>query len=240
MKKNHIEIRPFSRYRLNGLFRLTATAIAVQFSCAMAHTAPRVSVIFRTGDYEITDFLGNPLSAGLPTVDHDGTVVQLGYIRPLQPGLLEWVSLTGEGSANTVFANSTIGDRTSLVTMDGRFSDFWHFTIGSPTMGQNLPTPGMQLSVRFFDGTTIDEAFAYAEVTNPLWLWGVPQEAPNQPIVVMSLNDPGTTMLRGRSLPFDYKVRTDTSWGNVPEPTSFLLAATGALMLAGRRRHCGS
>ena len=68
-----------------------------------------VGLLFDTANYEIDDRNGIILSGGLRTIDHDGTVAQIGYYT--QPGnFFAWVPLTGEGSLNSAYAHTTIGD----------------------------------------------------------------------------------------------------------------------------------
>ena len=220
--------------------RFAAFFLSVYGSSSGAHAAAVAGVQFDTGSYEIDNFDGTILSGGSSTVDHDGTVVQIGYyINPLNPSL-GWVPLVGEGSANSAFANSTIGDRAALSGGDdGIFEDGWLFTVGSVTTGQSLPPAGKPLRVRFYNATSLALSTAYQEVFNSLWLWQAPADVmpPDSiPLVNMSLADPGAKLLTGDNLPVNGHIRTDQG-RVVPEPTTFLMSVAGVLALVGGRRH---
>ena len=79
---------------------ITLTAVGLCLFSQTAKTASVVGVGCDTGFYEIDNVDGTILSGGLPTVDHDGTVVQFGYYDVVRG----WTPLTGEGSANTAIA----------------------------------------------------------------------------------------------------------------------------------------
>ena len=214
--------------------RKVAILAAVLFAGQSANCAAVTRVYFETGNFQIAGNHGTLLSGGSPTVDHDGTVMQLGYYRDVGDGVLGWVPLTGEGSRNTAFAHSTIGDSFLYGADYGVFADTWLFTAGNPATGQDLPTVGTPLSVWFFDATSIAGASAYQILSNPLWIWKAPQEPPDNPVVSMSLDDAGTKMLFNRDLPADRIIRLNQGL-LVPEPTTPLLAVVGALKLMARR-----
>lgn len=211
-----------------------AILAAVLFAGQSANCAVVAQVYFDTFQFIVAHNDGTILSGGSPTIDHDGTVVQLGYHPAGSVYFSDWIPLTGEGSANTAFAQSTIGDSSFNAAPDGEFYDSWLFTVGSPTTGQNLPMAGTPLSVRFFDGTSIAHSGSYQELSNPLWLWKAPQEHPDVPVVSMSLEDAGTKMLFNRDLPADRIIRLNQGM-LVPEPTTSLIAVVGALELMARR-----
>lgn len=234
---NHI-YRPSVRW-IKPL-RFAAFLLGIYGSSSGTHAAAVAGVQFDTGSYEIDNFDGTILSGGSSTVDQDGTVVQIGYyINPLNPSS-GWVPLVGERSANSAFANSTIGDRAALSGGDdGIFEDGWLFTVGSVTTGQSLPPAGKPLRVRFYNATSLALSTAYQEVFNSLWLWQAPADVmpPDSiPLVNMSLTDAGTKLLTGDNLPVNGHIRTDQG-RVVPEPTTFLMSVAGVLALVGGRRH---
>ena len=155
-----------------------------------------------------------------------------------------WTPLTGEGSANTAIANSTIGDLAADQTGDGMFTGGWLFTVGSPTTGRNLPSPGTPLQLRFYNATTLQASTHFLEVSNPLWLWVTPgQEGGIIPEVIVDMLDSGTKMRAGIGggtidlTPQNLRIRTNIrSPVEAPEPTSITLLAAGILSFAGTRR----
>ena len=175
-------------------------------------------------------------------MDHDGTVIQLGYHSNAVPGN-EFsgarISLTGEGSANTEFNNTTIGDG-GLGFGDGDFGGGFIFVIGSPTSGHNLPRAGTPLALRFFDGKTVAGSRFFEELSSPNWLWKEPSTDPfDTPIVdIFPPGDPNVRRRSGAPIPIDGRIPTGISTSNlpdVPEPSASLVCATGALVLAARR-----
>ena len=217
-------------------------AIPVIFSevlfASAAYGAAVTGVTFDTGSFEIDNFDGTILSGGNPTIDHDGTVLQLGYYSVPTNASTPWIPLTGEGSANTAFANSTIGDRAELGGDNGIFIDGWLFTTGSLTTGQSFPPAGALLRVRFYNSSSLAGATAFQEVYNPVWLWQSPAEAtpPNlYPVVRMSLDDAGTRQIGGDLLPANHHIKTDQG-RLVPEPTALALLVAATLGLSGIRR----
>ena len=220
----------------NRPLRVTAVIVVICVFNVISHGAAVTQVYFDTGPFVLAYPDGSLLSGGSPAFDHDGRVMQLGYHPQGTVNFSDWIPLTGEGSANAAFSQSTIGDSFLNGAGNGTFFDGWLFTAGNPGTGQSFPMEGTPLAVRFFSGMSIAQSGAYQELSNPMWLWKAPQETSNYPIVSMSLEDAGTKMLFNRDLPTDGKIRTDAGI-LVPEPVSMALLATGVFGLVGTRRH---
>ena len=97
-----------------------------------------------TGTAELEDGFGTPLTAGYPFVNHDGFVVQLGYRSNATVGHEfdgNWIPLTGQGSANTVFAQSTIGDDPNNGARDGESWTSGALSSGPPPQDKTFHWP---------------------------------------------------------------------------------------------------
>ena len=128
----------------------------LQAMCPVKTFGAAVTTIFvDTGTAVLESFAGVPLSGGSPSTAHDGFIVQLGYHSNATVGHEfdgDWMPLTGQGSANTAFSQSTIGDDRNNGARDGEFVDEWTFVVGDSTKGQNLPDWGKPLAFRFYAG----------------------------------------------------------------------------------------
>lgn len=159
--------------------RLAVRIIGLCIVSASAYGATYTAVSVATGGKRMSDINGNYLTGGLPTVDHDGAVVQLGYHSAATVGHEfdgVWIPLTDEGSANSDYAHSTVGDRVGFFppVNNGEIPDRWEFHLGSATAGQNLPAAGTPLAFKFYDSTTIPASY-YSPA--PLALAGSRQRA---------------------------------------------------------------
>lgn len=204
-----------------------------------AFGAAVTTIAVDTGTAILENGSGFPLSAGNLLVNHDGFVVQLGYHSNATVGHEfdgGWIPLTGQGSANTAFAHSTIGDDPQNGARDGEFVDEWSFVVGSASAGQNLPSAGTPLAFRFYAGIhTFNSMFG--EVSNSLWLWPEPQEPATAPLF-LEFNAPGLKKASGAAIPGNLRIRTDTDPPLIPEPATFLVATAGILTLLAQRRPC--
>ena len=89
----------YSSYRQNSHCMIAILA-ALLVATPSAYCAAVTSVGFFTSTSVLGDHSGTRLSGGNPTVDHDGTVVQLGYHSAATVGnefAGTWIPLTGEG-----------------------------------------------------------------------------------------------------------------------------------------------
>lgn len=233
MKTNNLRQKKLSR--CIGFSRMTAFVVAIRIVTVASDGAAVTQMYFDTGRFLMTRGNGSPLNAGSFNVNHDGTVVQIGYFLDVGAGMSEWVSLTGEGSANTAFADSTIGDSYLFGAFSGMFADEFLFTAGSAETGQSFPMEGTPLAVRFFSGLSIAQSGTYQILSNPSWLWKTPRETPDFPVVSMSLEDAGTKRLFNRDLPTDGFIPLDQGV-LLPEPTLFAFLGIGTIALIGRRQ----
>lgn len=210
----------------------------LQAMCPVKTFGAAVTTIFvDTGTAVLESFAGVPLSGGSPSIDHDGFIVQLGYHSNATVGHEfdgDWIPLTGQGSANTAFAQSTVGDSRINGTSDGEFFDEWSFVVGDSTKGQNLPVAGKPLAFRFFAGTNTFTPL-FGEVSNSLWLWPEPKEPPVE-TRFLYFDDPGLKLASGKPIPANLHIKTDTAPPFLPEPATFVLVISGVMSLASRRR----
>lgn len=216
------------------IFRLSTSLVGLHILSIASHGAAMTQMYFDTGPYVMAHQGGSLLSGGSSIVDHDGAVVQIGYYRDVGAGTPEWVPLTGEGSANTAFAHSTIGDSFLFTAGRGTFFDEFLFTAGNPATGQNFPMDGTPLAVRFFNGLSIAHSASFQELSNLMWLWKTPQES-SVPVVSMSLEDAGSKMLFNRDLPANGVIILDQPL-LLPEPSSSALLGVTLVALIARRR----
>lgn len=211
--------------------------LALFASCTAINAAIVTQIDFNTDGPLFVNQLGAPLSAG-GQANGDGFLYQLGYFSTATTANNfsgTWVPLTGEGSLNSDFASSRIGDGDGA---DGEVYASFTFDTGVSTRGSALPSSNaVPLSIRFYNASTIAAATFYNTVSNDLWLWKSPATpAPLPPTVFMSLTDPGLAFesvdVNGQTLGAS-QLRTTIP---VPEPTSAFLVAVGAAGLMMRRR----
>lgn len=217
-----------------GAFTLTATG----------YSAAITTVVFDSGDKQLTALTGNaPLTAGSAAVEGDGAVIQLGYFSGATSQNLflgTWIPLTGEGSANTAFNRTSVGDSLASGAGDGQFGFSLSFNDALSNTSQNLPAPGTPLAIRFYDGRTLALSTRFETISSSAanWQW----KAPGTPatLIGFSLGETGSSGLRLQSTNAapspDGVVRTATPVAAVPEPSSLMLLSIGALVSLRRRR----
>ena len=234
--------------------RFTVFSLAFSILSTISHGASILGVTWDSGSKVLTDNNGvTPLNGG--TGNHNGAVLQLGYFTSSTTGSLfsgNWVPLTGEGSLNTTFANTRIGDFPSNGGAAGTFAfsvgqgstpyifnavsnpnPGTTFTLGDAGTGNSLPAGGTLLAVRFYNNTTIALSTFFETVANASWKWVTPNSPPPSPVAI-TFDDPGTRVQSTGNLVSGAAIRTATP--TVPEPTSAALLMVGLVSLASRRR----
>ena len=182
----------------------------------------------------------NPLTAG-PIGDGNGDVIQLGYYTGATSAgnnfTGTWVPLTGQGSANTAFNTTSIGDRnTDTGNTNGTFSLQLNFGVDS-TSNQSLPASGTILSIRFYNGTTLANSSFYNTVSDNAWVWASPAAPPNNPVIVMELDTSDAAQIWESIVKFGQA--SNTAFHTtipIPEPSTYALLGVGALSLLRLRR----
>jgi len=195
-----------------------------------------------TGDVKIANSNGTTLlTGGTYALDNDGAVLQLGYFSSATVANNfngTWVALTGEGSLNTAFNNTTFGDTNGSFpfndTGDGQFSLTVNFELGSGTSGNSLPTAGTPLAIRFYNSTSVAGATFFETISNDLWLWQAPLNPPFSPSIDLYISDSGGELQSGGPAPVSGNIATTIPV--VPEPTSIALMMLGLVSLTTRRR----
>lgn len=230
-------IRPLAASLFLGLISVATTRAA------------SITVNFASDGFLVMNELSANLSGGLPTIDGDGFVLQLGYYSGATAGnnfLGTWVPLTGEGSANTggaivnsspslTFNQTTIGDRKNEGGTDGEFYLSVKFDTANANTSSSLPgSTTIPLAIRFYNASTIAGATHYNVVSRDTWLWVTPNDPEPFPID-MSLSQTGLeweSTAQGQSVANEFK----TTLVIVPEPSSLALALVGVVGLAVARR----
>lgn len=177
-----------------------------------------------TAGAELKNNIGGSLARGIPNVNGDGAVLQVGYYTmatPLNPFLGDWVAMTGPGTPYP----TSIGDSGYP---DGLTKTGALFVAGSFTFLE--PLPGTPLALRFYDSASlaISNYFNAVSTTDGTFNW----VAPSDPQSVTGLSLPKTNIIwqDGSGSAF----RTTIP---IPEPSSSaLLALLGLGALAVRRR----
>ena len=151
----------------------------------------------------------------------DGAILQLGYYSLAtgeNPFLGSWMPISGEGSRNgdTVATIGSYGD-----LGPGQFDLDTGVLEGSPLFGNDIPSVGTPLSLRFYNGRSLAESTRFNAVSNPSWDW----ERPSNGFMTITLSDPGLVWQGGRESAF----RTTLP---VPEPGAGVLLGCGAVALA--------
>lgn len=205
-----------------------------------AFGASIVTISFDSGFQFLRDNSGNLLTGGT-ALNGNGAVIQLGYYSQATAAnnfLGTWIPLSGEGSLNVgmvgssglSFNDTTIGDLSSNGAGDGQFALSLTFTVGDVATGNSLPaSTSIPLAIRFYDDTTIATSDFFNVVSNDMWLWKTPADAPNNPLINMSLDDTNVEWQGGAGS----ALKTTLP---VPEPSAFVLLASGMGVLALRRR----
>lgn len=213
-------------------FCLSLIASVASFGAAIT------TVSFDTGSRELRDFNQISLiSGGQSIVDHDGAVLQLGYFtgatqaNPFGNG--NFIALSGEGSANSAFANTTVGDAFVAGAGDGTFALQLSFDDSKAVTFQNLPAVNTPLSIRIYNRATIalSTFFETVSSTDANWLWKAPGLPPST--IALSFDDPGLRLKSTNAAPIaSDRISTTTP---VPEPTTFALVALVGLFGVARR-----
>src|SRR6266550_8052684 len=163
----------------------TSICLAVASGLALAQNIEQVNM--DSGSHQLMDQGSTFLSAG-PAGDGNGDVIQLGYYTGATNSSSNftgnWVPLTGQGSGNTDYNQTSIGDRNSDTgNTDGTFSLQLFF--GNANSSANLPAVGTILSIRFYNATTLANSTFYNAVSNDAWVWQTPNSVPQQPVIVI-------------------------------------------------------
>ena len=225
---------------ITGLFILASVADG---------DAAIATVSFDSGSKMVYDLNGTTvLTGGSPTIDGDGAVLQLGYFSSAtssQPFSGTWIALTGEGGANSAFADTTVGNLFSQGAGHGTFAMTLTFDTAVAGKNASLPSANTPLGIRIYNNTSIATSTHYMTISSPLttWQWVPPNNPPNNPSVNLSLDDPslrlqnGTLVGAGVVGPNGFSTTLPTGLAPVPEPSTFLFAAlTGLATLLPRSR----
>lgn len=236
-------------------FLFTVLSLAISMLSTVSHGAAILGVTWDSGSYTLVNNNGvTPITGG--TGNHNGAVLQLGYFSSSTSGSLfsgSWVPLSGEGSLNTTFANTTIGDFPSNGASSGSFAfsigqgstpyiynvvtnpnPGTTFTIGDAGTGNSLPVAGVLLAVRFYNNTTIASSTFFETVANASWVWVTPNSPPPSPVAI-TFDDPSTKLQSTGNAASGSTIRTAIATA-APEPTSAALMMVGLVSLVARRR----
>lgn len=220
---------------LNQRFvRLALIVSAVTVGTLATVHAQQTSVAFDSGAFTLyADSAKTIVLTGGTTADGNGAVLRLGYYTASSAANLfagTFVPLTGQGSTNTAYNTTSIGDANARGAGNGTFALNLSFTPGSATTGNNLPAAGTILAIQFYNNTTLATSTMYNVASNTAWVWQTP--AIPGPTVTITFDDANTQLLGGNSTAF-YTSQP------VPEPSALAL---GGLSLLGliwviRQRH---
>jgi len=226
---------------------LGAVVIGLSFQATHAAT---LTVNFASDGVILYDQTGlTALSGGLPTIDGDGFVLQLGYYDGATIGNNfsgNWVALTGEGSANTggaiqnssptlTFNKTSIGDRKNEGASNGEFYLSVQFDTANANTSSNLPgSTSIPLSIRFYNASTLGAATRYNTISNDAWLWVTPFTPEPLPIDISLAASGAEWESTAVGQPVGNQGKTTLVF--VPEPSSSLLLLAGLMGLAVNRR----
>ena len=221
--------------------------VVLFLAAAMQSDATLVTVNFDSGSspgYTMTNFNGTtPLTGGTAT-DGNGAVLQLGYFSSgtsSTPFAGTWVALTGQGGANSAFSTTSIGDATANGAGTGTFAMSLSFNTAVANTTNSLPTAGTPLGFRIYNNTTIASSTFYETISSTLtsWQWQTPADAPFQPILNLTLDDPLASLRRenGTGAGAAATATFNTNISTVPEPSVLVLGGLAGMgMLSSRRR----
>lgn len=208
---------------------------------ASAYSAAITTVSFDSGSRDVRDFNGTLLTGGAGAVDGNGAVLQLGYFvgatqaNPFGNGA--FIALSGEGSANTDFNTTSIGDRTSEGAGDGTFALALSFNDSKAATYMVTPPANTPLSIRFYNRATLagSNFFETVSSTSSTWLWNIP--APNNPPLVLglSLDDVNLRLMSTNTAPLQAD-RISTVTPIIPEPSTLALIAISSFFGVSRRQ----
>lgn len=208
------------------MFNLKHTIGFVSLALSSMSFAAVVQIDYGNTVTPITTLAGTNLTAG-GNAAGDGAVIQIGYFTGATATFSgTWVPITGLGSVNSSLLTS-IGDG-GEASDTGIFQFAAIFNTDNPTASGNLPAADTQLAFRFYNGTTIGNSTHYNTVTNASWLFKNPATPAPTPIT-MSL-DVGGLVWQDSANAFKTGIL-------IPEPSTALLGAVGALALLRRRRN---
>lgn len=201
-----------------------------------------------SGDKSLRGSSGILLSGGSPAVDHDGTLVLLGYFpgatlsAPFGAGTDNFVALLGRGTPFGM--DITIGDSASNGGSNGEIFGV-SVNIQTGIADQLFPSNGTPLVLRVFDRNqpTIGSHFMDLSNSQGSWNWkppAVPAATINLDMSVPGLVTRATEALNGPFNPNPTPVtgtEIRTLHTVTPEPASTFLALFGGALLLARRRH---
>jgi len=157
-----------------------------------------------------------PLDAGT-SAPGDGTLLQLGYYdraTTANPFLGSWI----------VLATTSMGD-------DG-LETAGQFTASSILGAGSFPEPalGTPLAIRFYDGVTVESSSYYNAVSVTDGSWNFQNLSDPAPVLDLVIEKGPPTVFETGPLG-DFMTRRA-----IPEPSTFLLAVTGAVAVGMRRK----
>jgi hypothetical protein len=232
------------------------TFLALISVCNTSEAVSQFIVTMSSGDFTLKNNVGVALALN--------DVIQLGYYTGGvfgngTGGIVDptWHPLTGDGGANSAYNYTKIGGDTVNSPGAGAFQfDTNAFPQGDPsnsalyfqagaTTGNDFPAVNQQLTIRFYDATTVAGASHFNAITNDTWLWKTPADnspSPN-PELNISLDNSGNFLLQSNpGVAFTYvtsgfatyspSASLQTTIATVPEPSSLAFLALAFSMTA--------
>lgn len=152
--------------------------------CVQVSAVPRLTINWSSDFTEFYNNLGQPLTQGLPNLNQDGAVVQLGYFTEATAQNLfagDWIPLTlrtsiGDSQDLKGFGNGYFSF-TSYFVKDSQYVQTYpantigtYQTQASARINPLSPVPGQYLAIRFHDGNW-QEMKRYNTIASPVWQW---------------------------------------------------------------------